>query len=304
MPESEEKGRSALVTILLALIPVLGGLLTVYLQNQPQQTALQLTATADARIFSLTAQALTAQASGNGEPTIIVITATPNPDALPQPSATASPVPTVTATPAPSPTPRPLPGDDFGENCISASLWRPFPNVLSTRNGCWNADGWGIYAYQGGLRLSVHQPSAKTVGFFSPIGSNAEVSFSIRVNQMRDRIDNAQIDVFVGFGAANSLPGSWVGLRKSTNSSNIYIVHGNYITGKTQTLDKYIGGQTINLRLLRNGNFITVYQDDVAVLVDVPVPAEQLGDRIWVGYQIPHNADVEITLVNFRVTER
>ncbi len=308
MPDSGEKrGSSALITILLALIPVLGGLLTIYLQNQPQLTALQLTATADARIFQLTVQALTAQSN---PPTVIVITATPNP-AIPTQTPTTASSEAPTATPAapptqtPSPTPRPLPGDDLAQNCLSTTLWTPVTNApIRENNGCWDATDAGIFAYQG-LVYSVHQPAVKLVAFRTPLDGDATVSFQLTVNQMTDRVDNAQIDLFFGFGSASSSAlgdGEWVVMRKSQDNSRLYLVHStNVIKGSDLNFGRYVMRQPWDIKMERRGLMVTIYVNGNMVAQNL-VPSSRLGDQFWFGYSIPHNSDVEAVISNFQLT--
>lgn len=306
MSESEKKS-SALVTILLALIPVIGGLLTIYLQNQPQLTALQLTATADARFFLLTEQALTAQA-GERTPVVIVVTNTPEPVTV-----TDTPVnipPTATSTPPPptaTATPSPRPGEDLAAGCISTALWEPFsvyPVGITAANGCWQADNAGIYALHG-WRFSVHQPGVKVVAFHTPIGTQATITFDLKVTTFEDREDNSQIDLFFGFASLenNIAKGEFLIFRKGAGNNKYYLVSGDRATVSAYAnYGRVMPGTVVHVRMVRNGNFVSLYLDDKPKYVDKPLPAAQLGDLFWVGYSIPHNADVEAEVTNFLIT--
>ena len=113
----------------------------------------------------------------------------------------------------------PIPAASSFFQCIAADTWFPYPTTLNPEigDGCWNLPGWGFSTDQGQLLL-VHNPGQdQQRGIYTPISGDADIRFSIQLNEFRTRSNKVG---FLNFGIVQNDPfsiysGSYLNYQKT-----------------------------------------------------------------------------------------
>jgi hypothetical protein len=229
---SERKGISP--EIIAALIGVAGTIIVAVFLNQPQSSSDPTT------------------------PVPIVITSTTMPtavstDTVPPGEPTSTPVPT--DTPAPTPTEiQPVPiGQDWVSGCIS-SLWQPYPSdilAVGKGNGCLQEPVY-IFSADNGSMFFLYERNGngaeETFGLFAPLSESGEISFKVRLNDLRN------VDLWMGiFPEADINSDGLLLTIPSGNPKNRVIVQKNAITYETfQTTKNLNQGDGFSITLAFN----------------------------------------------------
>jgi len=234
---------------------------------------------------------------------IIGSTSTPegeNPTSAPPPFE-----PTFTSTPLPPENPAHLtPADASIFQCLTADVWSPYPTALKPeiRDGCWDLADWGFSTDQGRLLL-VHNPGQdQQRGIYMPISNNADIHFSLQLNEFRTRVNKVG---FLNFGIVQNDPfsnykGGFLSYQQPSPgaASPVRVL----ISGSNQTTQK--------ISVLEAGfqyDVLFSIQDDLMV---VYLNGEQTGDPVslppterafWIGYVLPSKSELDVMITDFSI---
>ncbi|HNN14419.1 MAG TPA: hypothetical protein PKL78_12725 [Anaerolineales bacterium] len=181
--DGDNKKKMTNTAIIVALISLLGTIITVVANLYGNRAAPEPTATLAAThaiVFTETH----------------LPTFTPTDTPLPEPTATRVPD---TETPIPfTPTPAPVAlGEDWKAGCVSR-LWVPYPSTVSLSdkgNGCWREPANNFSAENGDLDFLYERSgrgALETSGLFAPLPDSGTLTLTIRLSDL----DN--VDLWVG----------------------------------------------------------------------------------------------------------
>jgi hypothetical protein len=243
---------------------------------------------------------------GGPEPTVEEPTPGPlNPDApTPGPPTPDAPViaPTLEASPSPSPTMAPF----LIENrCFRFDLWQLSTGRMAqpiVQAGCWNLGPWGWVASDGGFSILVNKSNVRdTYGIYTPVSANAEITFSLQIDEIRTQGNNTASLVLGIVDASSPSQGAFLMLTETSNVTLAQIQTGNSQRNR-QNLEQYFQyGAPSNIRLVLNGTqlsiFINDYQTpDQTVIVNQPA--------FWIGTQLNNGSDMTLTVGELLLVEK
>jgi len=205
------------------------------------------------------------------------------------------------APPSPSPTTVPF----LIENrCFRFDLWQLSTGKMpqpAAQAGCWNLVPWGWAASDGGFSILVSKSNVgDTYGIYTPIPANAEITFTLQINQIRTQGNNNASIVFGIVESSSPSQGAFLMFNETSNTSLAQIQTGNSLRNR-QNLEQYFQyGVPGNIRLVLNGTrlsiFINDYQTpDQTVIVNQPA--------FWIGSQLNNGSDMTLTVADLLLVE-
>ncbi len=205
--------------------------------------------------------------------------------------------PTVLIVPTDSPMPTLAPSQDWANNCISSSIWRPYlaGKIISTSPACYDLSEWGITADQGTLVFaSVQcQISAFEYGIFTAWKNWRQVDFSINAAHL----DNSEI--WFGFFEGDTI---------SSRGVVFVIQHDNMIDIRETPRNKEIINNThlkfadgkYNVQVVFQKGEIFVTVDEQGIISQYPL--NFTIHNMFIGYRSLPVINLEATISNLMFT--
>lgn len=231
----------------------------------------------------------------NLPPTAIIIATDlpPTPTDLPTPTA-------LPPTAEPSPTNTPVVASLL--NCFTVDTWLPIDLKQPENNGCWDLSAWGFFAANGTLSISPFPTVNQTRGVYYPLSGNTVIQFTLQLSEFRKQnsgtaqlqfgiMQNNPFDRFTGgfFTFEQRSAGAATPVRLSYNISgqNPKII---------SDVDKPFS-QTV--KLVVEANYLTISLDGEPV--SDPMPLTFSNRAFWIGYVLPANAQLNVTITDLSI---
>ena len=282
-------------TVLIAIIGLLGTLATVYfgfLGNiAPVKETIKATQTAEARLVPLV-------------PALDTFTPSPQIAVIPTSTENISLAPTNTLESK----------KDFGTSCIYSGVWTPYKGEAYQKDdkGCWQLLGFGFYAQDGELLLSVENNDFATQkGIYATIPQKARIEFDIQVNKIETPSDQK---ASISFGIIQASPVDptngkylvydFIGKSQQPDLLNI-ILRESSEKGTSDTVESN------KLRISAGHNQVVMVIDGVRF--QLYIDGNPVGDTItlsfnercfWIGYSLPANSKLFASISNFSIQQK
>ena len=202
----------------------------------------------------------------------------------------------------------PTPTLGFQDNCIASQVWTPYVDSdthAKDTNGCWQLSDWGYSAQDDELQLFVDENQTyQWHGIFSILPPNADISFEIRIDQLKTtQSGDAQI-VFGVVDSTSIIPDSDRYLFYHVTSSDLVasISFGEWELHNVNFLQNYVYGISQKIHFSIKGTTLEVYIDGVKVVGPTEIAFSK--QAFWIGYNLPANSNLLAHISNLEIIRK
>lgn len=201
----------------------------------------------------------------------------------------------------PTSTSTPLPKQDFSTNCINATDWTPYTEIISYAqvNNCWDLSKSGIAAQDGKLSFMIQNDIPQSGSLYTLIPQKGAVKFTAKIDTFISGETNGSLVFGVGTVDGWLTNGEFLLFR--AKNSGYYIAYGNSVTEvRNRTIHSYKMGSDVAVVFLFNALSFDIYVNDAKIVSDIPFPAS--NSRVfWIGYRLPEKSKLVGSISDFNI---